>query len=130
MLEKSLIVIIFMYSFSFSALGVQYMYADVLGTDIKNFEGVVIKSEILNYVDMPAVNTATSNIVGTNSTSVTSNPVTAAAGIAWEIIQLMSGTYIFGVLVMLGVPSIIVAGMTILYVFMLARTIIAYIRGI
>ena len=79
---------------------------------------------------MPAVNTATSNIVGTNSTSVTSNPVTAAAGIAWEIIQLMSGTYIFGVLVMLGVPSIIVAGMTILYVFMLARTIIAYIRGI
>ena len=130
MIEKSLIVIIFMYSFSFSALCVQYMYADVLGTDIKNFEGVVIKSEILNYVDMPAVNTATSNIVGTNSTSVTSNPVTAAAGIAWEIIQLMSGTYIFGVLVMLGVPSIIVAGMTILYVFMLARTIIAYIRGI
>lgn len=130
MIEKSLIVIIFMYSFSFSALGVQYMYADVLGTDIKNFEGVVIKSEILNYIDMPAVNTATSGIVGTNSTSVVNNPVSAAAGIAWEIIQLMSGTYIFGVLVMLGVPSIIVAGMTILYVFMLARTIIAYIRGI
>ena len=128
-----------MYSFSFSALGVQYMYADVLGTDIKNFEGVVIKSELLEatsgnsnqpYLDMDNIDTTMSTIVGTNSTSVTSNPVTAAAGIAWEIIQLMSGTYIFGVLVMLGVPSIIVAGMTVLYVLMLARTIIAYIRGI
>ena len=106
------------------------MYADVLGTDIKNFEGVVIKSEILNYVDMPAVNTATSNIVCTNSTSVTSNPVTAAAGIAWEIIQLMSGTYIFNLLVLFGIPEIMVAGMTILYVILLAFTIVSYIRGI
>ena len=130
MKHKAIIIILFMYSLSFSMLSVQYMYADVLGTDIKNFEGVVMKSEVLEYVDTGAINTATSNIVGTNSTSVVNNPVSAAAGIAWEIIQLMSGTYIFGVLVMQGVPSIIVAGMTILYVFMLARTIIAYIRGI
>ena len=111
-------------------LSVQYMYADVLGTDIKNFEGVVMKSEVLEYVDTGAINTATSNIVGTNSTTVVNNPVTAAAGIAWEIIQLMSGTYIFGVLVLFGVPSIIVAGMTILYVILLAFTIVSYIRGI
>ena len=111
-------------------LSVQYMYADVLGTDIKNFEGVVMKSELLEYVDTGAINTDTSNIVGTNSTTVVNNPVTAAAGIAWEIIQLMSGTYIFGVLVLFGVPSIIVAGMTILYVILLAFTIVSYIRGI
>ena len=130
MKHKAIIIILFMYSLSFSMLSVQYMYADVLGTDIKNFEGVVMKSEVLEYVDTGAINTATSNIVGTNSTSVVNNPVSAAAGIAWEIIQLMSGTYIFNLLVLFGIPEIMVAGMTILYVILLAFTIVSYIRGI
>ena len=129
MKHKAIIIILFMYSLSFSMLSVQYMYADVLGTDIKNFEGVVMKSEVLEYVDTGAINTATSNIVGTNSTSVVNNPV-SAAGIAWEIIQLMSGTYIFNLLVLFGIPEIMVAGMTILYVILLAFTIVSYIRGI
>ena len=130
MKHKAIIIILFMYSFSFSALGVQYMYADVLGINMENFEGVEMKSEILEYIDMPSVNTASTNILGTNSTSVINNPVTAAAGIAWEIIQLMSGTYVFNLLALFGLPSIIIVGISVLYIILLAFTIVSYIRGV
>ena len=130
MKHKAIIIILFMYSFSFSALGVQYMYADVLGINMENFEGVEMKSEILEYIDMPSVNTASTNILGTNSTSVINNPVTAAAGIAWEIIQLMAGTYVFNLLALFGLPSIIIVGISVLYIILLAFTIVSYIRGV
>ena len=106
------------------------MYADVLGINMENFEGVEMKSEILEYIDMPSVNTASTNILGTNSTSVINNPVTAAAGIAWEIIQLMSGTYVFNLLALFGLPSIIIVGISVLYIILLAFTIVSYIRGV
>jgi len=119
-----------MYSASFMMLGTQFVLGDVFDIDIKNWEGTPIKSTILDTVDVDQLNTSASNIIGTNQTQVTQDPISAAAGIAWELFLLLTGTYIFQVLFLLGVPSIIVAGMVILYIIMLSRTIIAYLRGI
>ncbi len=119
-----------MYSASFMMLGTQFVLGDVFGIEIKNWEGTEIKSTILDTVDVDQLNTSATNIIGTNQTSVTTDPITAAAGIAWELFLLLTGTYVFQVLFLLGVPSIIVAGMVILYIIMLSRTIIAYLRGV
>ena len=130
MIEKPLYIIIFLYASSFMMLGTQFVLGDVFGIDITNLDGTPVKSTILTTVQIDQLNTSAQNIIGTNQTSVTTDPITAAAGIAWELFLLLTGTYIFQVLYMLGVPSIIVAGMVILYIIMLSRTIIAYLRGI
>ena len=130
MIEKPLIIIIFMYGTSFMLLGAQFVLGDVFGIELANWEGTPIKSTILDTVDTDQLNTSAQNIIGTNQTSVTQDPISAAAGIAWEVFTLLTGTYVFQVLYLLGVPSIIVAGMVIIYIIMLSRTIIAYLRGI
>tara|TARA_B100001750_G_scaffold247405_1_gene273048 strand:- start:1688 stop:2080 length:393 start_codon:yes stop_codon:yes gene_type:complete len=130
MIEKALIIIIFMYALNFSMLGIQFMYADVVGHEMVNHEGVPITSNIQNYINISQLNTTSTNVTGMTSSAVISNPLTAAAEIAWELFLLLTGTYIFSVIHLLGVPSIIVAGMVILYIIMLSRTIIGYLRGI
>tara|TARA_B100000029_G_scaffold229937_1_gene227431 strand:- start:7222 stop:7614 length:393 start_codon:yes stop_codon:yes gene_type:complete len=130
MIEKPLYIIIFLYASSFMMLGTQFVLGDVFNIDITNLDGTPVKSTILTTVQIDQLNTSAQNIIGTNQTSVTTDPITAAAGIAWELFLLLTGTYIFQVLYLLGVPSIIVAGMVILYIIMLSRTIIAYLRGI
>ena len=119
-----------MYGTSFMLLGAQFVLGDVFGIELANWEGTPIKSTILDTVDTDQLNTSAQNIIGTNQTSVTQDPISAAAGIAWEVFTLLTGTYVFQVLYLLGVPSIIVAGMVIIYIIMLSRTIIAYLRGI
>ena len=52
MIEKALIIIIFMYALNFSMLGIQFMYADVVGHEMVNHEGVPITSNIQNYINI------------------------------------------------------------------------------
>ena len=47
----------------------------------------------------------------------------------WELAQLLSGTYIFGFLYLLGVPVIFVTILVIIYLALLARAIVGYLRG-
>jgi hypothetical protein len=55
---------------------------------------------------------------------------TTAAFIAWDGLLLLSGTQIFTMLFLLGVPYIFVSGIAFVYVFFLIRTSIALIRGV
>jgi hypothetical protein len=55
---------------------------------------------------------------------------TAAAAVAWNLILILSGTYIFNFMYLMGVPDVFVAIFVSLYVLLLARAIIGYIRGI
>ncbi len=48
----------------------------------------------------------------------------------WELIQLLTGTYIFGFLYLLGVPLIFVTILVVVYFALLARAIVGYIRGV
>lgn len=136
MIEKSLIIIFTIYAISFSALGFQYVVGDVFGFTITSFEGKVIRSEILDWIDEAGLNQVSRNIVTANFTENTTafnkviDSTIAAAYVGWELVTLMTGTYVFNLLYLLGIPPIFIAGMVILYIFLLGRTIIGYIRGI
>jgi hypothetical protein len=130
MIEKSLYIMIFMYSISFSILGAQFIVGDIMGVTMTDINGDPLKSSILATIQVDQLNTSAQNVIGTNQTSIISDPITAAAGIAWELILLMTGTYVFQIAYLLGIPSILVAGMVLLYIILLMRTIIAYLRGI
>tara|TARA_Y100001951_G_scaffold9043_1_gene5674 strand:- start:395 stop:787 length:393 start_codon:yes stop_codon:yes gene_type:complete len=130
MIEKSLYIMIFMYATSFGLLGGQFLMGDIIGIELKDINGNPLKSSILDTINVDTLGTSAQNVIGTNQTAVTTDPITAAAGIAWELIQLMTGTYIFNIAYLMGVPLIIIAGITLLYIILLMRTIIAYLRGV
>lgn len=136
MIEKALIIIIFMYAAGFGILAVQFTLGDVFGINLKNFEGADIKSNIVSIIRLDTLNELQANIVSGNFTENTTTfdrveqAVTAAAFVAWELILLMTGTYIFNIMLLLGIPAPIVGGFVFLYVLLLARAIMAYIRGV
>ena len=121
---------LFMYATSFSILGAQFVLGDVMGVQMTDINGDPLTSSILTTIQVDQLNTSAQHVIGTNQTAVTQDPITAAAGIAWELILLMTGTYVFQIAYLLGIPSIIVAGMVLLYIILLMRTIIAYLRGV
>jgi hypothetical protein len=137
MSEKAIVIIIFMYSTSFSLLAAQYVLGDVFGTTLTSpITGQPLKSNLIGgngttgIISISTINTQQNNITSITRTNTVTNPIGTAAGQAWELLQILTGTYIFNVLALLGVPGIFVSGLVVLYVILLARAIIAYIRGI
>jgi len=149
MMESALKIMLFMWSISFSILGGQYIVGDVIGVELQNtwtdFNGdgvvdtsdhVILKSHLLTIIDEDTINTTTSNIVSANFTTNSTyydkveTFTTGAAFVAWELVTLLSGTYIFNLLYLMGVPLMFIAFFVILYLALLARAIIGYVRGI
>ena len=149
MIDKAMVIIIFMYAISFSILGVQYEIADVYHKDIvtlvdvKDSSGAVtipagtpIRSSLIGYVNQNELNTRASNMLTANYTGNTTfyskieTFTTGAAYVAWELVTLLSGTYIFNLMYLLGVPLYFVIGFLALYIFLLSRAILGYVRGI
>lgn len=129
MIEKALIVIVFMYAVSFSLLGGQFVM-DTFGITMTNTDGVEIRSSLLSIVDTDNINTVTGELVDVNGTAAGEDPFGVAAVLTVELLQLMTGTYIFNILFLFGVPAIFVYGMVVLYALLLFRALIAYLRGI
>ena len=115
-------------------LGVQWELADTYGYTLKNFDGVEVKSAIHEYVKQEQLNTYTNSIVSAdyqgNSTAYDKieTSVTAGVFVVWELIGLMTGTHVFSLLILLGVPPIFVSIFVIAYILLLARAIIGYLR--
>lgn len=131
MIDKSIYIVMFMYALSFSFLTVQFIAADLMGFTMTNFDGVPMESELLGITNITNLNTASKNVATANYTVIDVAAAFFAAGnVVKELLLLLTGTYIFNILVFFGVPAIFVAGMMGLYIFFLARTIIALIRGI
>lgn len=135
MIEKPLFIIICVYLVSFSTLAGQYLVGDVLGITITNGDGVEIKSNLLVIMDIDNLNAITAEIANSQSqTNSTLAPIENAFNIgmyvAWDLLMLLTGTYIFNFLLLMGVPSIIIVGMMAVYFILVARTIIAYVRGV
>jgi hypothetical protein len=136
MIDNALKIIIFMYAAGFSLLGVQYSLADAVGFEITNMDGVPIKSALHGFIKDDEINTKTQNIVSANfqGNSTYFDKVetftTGAAYVAWELVSLMTGTYIFYIMFLFGVPEIFVLVFVTLYVLLLARAILGYVRGI
>lgn len=132
MIEKALIVIVFMYASSFALLGVQYTLADTFGITMTNYEGVPIRSNILEVIDTDLFNTTTGELNNLNQTAIESNPITAAAESVWDVFTILTGTYIFNLMGLLLPASahIFIGGFVAIYAILLFRTLIAYLRGV
>lgn len=135
MIDKSFYVVMFVYACSFGFLGIQFVLGDTFGITISNAEGTPLTNNILSLLNTDTINSVTSALVNANNTrndtlSAIENAYNIGFNVAWQIILLLTGTYIFGVLSLLGVPTVVIAGMVLLYMFFLARTIIALIRGL
>jgi len=135
MKSKALIIWIFMFFFGAMGLVAQFT-ADTIGYTIRTFDGVPLESNILGIIDIDEINIRTTGIVNANFTENTTSynrvedPQISSAFVAWELIQLITGTYIFQLLVLFGVDIIMVVPMVIVYVLLLAYFIWTSIRGI
>jgi len=129
LIDKPLFIIVVMYCTSFGLLGGQFM-ADSYGLTLRTPDGTAIRAELLDIVRVDNINTRTSNVTQSNETAFILDPVIAGATIAWQFFLLLTGTYIFNLLYLFGIPTIFIAGMVIVYSFLLINTLIAKIRGI
>ena len=130
MIEKALIIIIFMYSTSFGLLAAQFLWADMVGITLVNQENIAIGSSVESIIHLDQINTSTSSVVNMNKTQTIADPIATAANMTWEILQILTGTYIFSILALFGIPSIVIAGLVIIYSMLLFRALIGYLRGI
>ena len=146
MSEKAIVVIIFMYSTSFALLSAQYVIADVFGYTLTSpVTGQPLKSNLIGangtsgIISIDTINTQQQNITSNTRNNTVNNPIGTAAGMAWELMQILTGTYVFNVLYLIlgggdgahnSVAAIIVTPFMVIYVILVARAIVGYIRGI
>lgn len=136
MIDKALMIIIFMYAAGFSIVGVQFTLGDVFGITLTNTEGVPVDSALRGFIKQDELNIRSANIVSANFTTNSTfydrieTFTTGAAFVAWELITLMTGTYIFYIMILFGIDPVFVVGFLALYLMLLARAVIGYIRGI
>ena len=136
MIEKALSIMLFMWCVSFSVFGFQVTLADAFDITLVNFRGEPIEPQLAKLIDQDSFNRATENIVsgvytdknGTEHDRIEDAGVSSVF-IMWELAQLLSGTYIFGFLYLLGVPLIFVTVLVVIYFALLARAIVGYFRG-
>ena len=145
MMEKPIIIMLFMWCVSFSVLGGQYTLAHDFNIELVNtwtdFDGdgfpdnLPIQSEILKVVNADELNQISTNVVSGNFTTNSTfydkieTSTTAAAFVGWELITLLTGTYIFYFLYIMGVPSHFILIIVVVYSALLARAVVGYIRG-
>ena len=128
-----------MYGASVSYLTVEYMMVDVFHITVTNYNGDVLTGGLVStWMDLTNFNAISADIVnGTyqpvNETTFYNKVetfTTSAAAVAWNLIALLSGLYIFNLILFLGVPWPFVTGLAVVYMLLLARAIIGYVRGI
>ena len=138
MIEKALIIVFVFYALGFMMIGLEYSVNQVYHVDmVSPLTGEPMDtSAIEGYLQSAEFNEATDNITTANFTGNTTfyskieTFTTGAAFVGWELIGLMSGTYIFNIMLQMGIPLWFVTAFIALYILLLARTVIGYIRGI
>lgn len=135
MIDKSLYVIIFFYASGFMLLGVQFVLGDVYHIEMTNLDGDPLQSSILQIIDTDNINAITANIANaTDAENSTLDAIVNAFQLGYnigiEFALLLTGTYIFNIMLFFDIPVIVIAGFVALYLFCVGRTLIAYIRGV
>ena len=138
MIDKSIMIVLFMYGFSIAFLTVEYVMVDVFHITVTNYAGQQFTGTIVTtQLNMEQFNTISAAIANgtytpTNGTfyDKVETYATAGAAVAWNFITLLSGLAVFNLLTFLGVPLPFVIGLGMLYVFLLARTIIGLLQRI
>ena len=135
MIEKALFIAISMYALSFSLLIAQYIFADVVGITMTSpITGTPIQSAVLQYINTGTINSISLDVVNVNAT--TPNTFTGierafqlGMTVGLDLFTLMTGTYIFNLLQVLGVPAIAILPLVVLYVFLMIRAAMSYFRN-
>ena len=138
MIDKALIIVFVFYALGFMIIGLEYSVNQVYHVEmVSPLTGEpMATSSIVGYLQNSEFNAQTEQIVTanftTNSTfySKVETFTTGAAYVAWELIGLMTGTYIFNIMLQMGVPAWFVTAFVTSYISLLARAIIGYVRGI
>jgi len=125
--------IMFVYAISFGFLGMQFIVFDVFHSQMTNFQGTPLKNNIIQDVGVATINNV-SGALGHNSTQTIAQAAAqyaaAVANIAIDLIMLITGLYIFDIMLQLGIPTIFIVGFVSLYLFLLIRSIVGWVRGI
>lgn len=124
-----------MYALSFSLLIGQYIFADIIGFEMYSpITGVPLRSAVLQYINTGTINTISLDVVNVNAT--TPNTFTGierafqlGMTVGLDLFQIMTGTYIFNLLQILGVPNIATLPLVVLYVFLMIRAAMSYFRN-
>ena len=137
MLDKALLVIIVMYGMSVAYLSIEYVIVDVFHVPVTNYNGDELDGGlVVTWMQMDKFNSQSLLIInGTFNENTTDynrveTSVTAAAAVAWNLIILLTGTYIFNLILFMGVPWPFVIGMAVIYMVLLARAIFGYINRV
>jgi hypothetical protein len=138
LIDKALIIVFVFYALGFMIIGLEYSVNQVYHVEmVSPLTGEPMEtSSIVGYLQNSEFNAQTEQIVTANFTTNSTffNKVetftTGAAYVAWELIGLMTGTYIFNIMLQMGVPAWFVTAFVALYILLLARAIIGYVRGI
>lgn len=139
MMDKSLIIIIFMYAAGFAFLGTQYIIGDVFGVTMTTPSGVEVKSNLLQSLHMEKMEQFQNslNATGTYCNVLTfscvfssANYIVVAGNVGWDIFLLSTGLYVFNILYLFGVPLVFIFGFITIYIIFLARAVIGWIRGL
>ena len=126
---KAIIMIITMYSLSIMLLVGQWAIADVFGITLTDVYGNPLKQNALSVVNVGNINNFQGNVTNTNPATLIVNVISTDATMLWQIFQLASGTLIFNVLYYLGVPAIMVVGLTLIYfIFVMILVVSAVYR--
>ena len=73
--------------------------------------------------------TAQMQLTMANQNNVTVDPIATAAELVFFIFQVMTGTYAFNLLAYMGIPLIFVAGISMIYIILIAIWTIMLLRG-
>lgn len=117
-----------MYALSFSLLGGQFI-AEPFGIVMSNADGIELRSSLLAFVETDNINEITGSLTTINGTQAESDPVAVSAALVVEILELLTGTYIFNLLFLFGVVPIFVYGMIVIYAILLFIYVIMMLRG-
>ena len=137
MIDKALMIIIFFYAAGLMFIGMEASLGSLYGIQIVSpVDGTPVTTNISTMLVEAEFNTRTQSITTANYTGNSTfydrveTFTTGAAFVAWELIQLMTGTLIFNIMLLFGVPAWLVTLFVTGYILLLARAIIGYVRGI
>mgnify|MGYP000686179205 CR=1 FL=1 len=124
-----------MYALSFSLLIAQFIFADVVGMTMTSpITGTPIQSAVIQYINTGTINTISLDVVNVNATT----PNTFAGierafqlgmTVGLDLFTLLTGTYIFNLLQIIGVPPVAILPLVTLYVFLMIRAAMSYFRN-
>ena len=136
-MDKALYIVIFFYAAGIMMVGIEYTAGQIVHVEmISPLTGEPVNTAIVGYLQLGDFDVRTENIVTGNYTANSTffdkieTFTTGAAFVAWELIGLMTGTFIFHIMLLFGVPVWMVTMFILLYVLLLARAIIGYVQRV